>query len=129
MAAKEAPRPTATELDILRILWDLGPSTVREVHAVLSRTRRIGYTGVLKFLQIMTVKGSVVRNEDRRAHVYEAREPASLTKARVAGDLLRRVFGGSPSEMLTSVLEDGLTPPHEIAKLRALIDEREKLRA
>ena len=71
-------RPTATELDILRILWERGPATVRDVHEALSAERPIGYTGVLKFLQIMAAKGSVVRNEDQRAHVYQAAEPPEI---------------------------------------------------
>src|SRR5713226_8732605 len=97
-------RPTATELDILRILWERGPSTVREVHEALSAERAIGYTGVLKFLQIMTGKGSVLRNEDERAHVYRAAEPPETTKQKVAGDLMRKVFAGSASQLVLHAL-------------------------
>src|ERR1700750_2907757 len=103
---ESAARPTATELDILRILWDRGPSTVREVHEMLSAERTIGYTGVLKFLQIMAAKGSVVRNEDQRAHVYEASEPPEATKRKVVGDLLRKVFAGSASQLVLHALQD-----------------------
>ena len=123
--ATDAPRPTATELDILRILWDRGPSTVREVHEVIGKDRKIGYTGVLKFLQIMTVKGSVVRNESQRAHVYEPSEPAAVTKRRVAADMLRRVFGGSASDLVQCLLDDDKVPPAEIALIRGLLDTRQ----
>ena len=72
----ETQKPTVSELEILHILWARGPSTVREVHDALRKKKRIGYTSVLKLMQIMTEKGSVRRNEDRRAHVYQANQAA-----------------------------------------------------
>jgi len=122
---ESSARPTATELDILRILWERGPSTVRDVHEALSAQRPIGYTGVLKFLQIMTVKGSVVRNEDQRAHVYEAAEPPEATKRRVAGDLMRKVFAGSASQLVLHALEDRRATPDDIAEIRRMLDAYE----
>jgi BlaI family penicillinase repressor len=118
-------RPTATELDILRILWERGPSTVRDVHEALSAARPIGYTGVLKFLQIMTGKGSVVRNEDERAHVYEAAEPPEATKQKVAGDLMRKVFAGSASQLVLHALQDKRATPDDIAEIRRMLDAYE----
>lgn len=125
--AEDAPpaRPTATELDILRILWERGPSTVREVHAALSAERPIGYTGVLKFLQIMTVKGSVVRNEQQRAHIYRASEPPEATKRKVAGDLMRKVFAGSASQLVLHALQDQRATPDDIAEIRRMLDAYE----
>jgi BlaI family penicillinase repressor len=74
---RELPqKPTVSELEILRVLWARGPSTVREVHETLREKKSLGYTTVLKLLQIMTAKGTVRRNEDQRAHVYEACQPA-----------------------------------------------------
>src|SRR5215470_13514070 len=93
-------KPTASELEILRVLWGRGPSTVREVYEALSEKKAIGYTTVLKLLQIMTTKGTVRRNEDQRAHVYEACLSAGKTKRQLAGDLLQRVFAGSASELM-----------------------------
>jgi predicted transcriptional regulator len=90
-------KPTASELEILRVLWTRGPSTVREVHEALSEKKELGYTTVLKLLQIMTTKGTVRRNETQRAHVYEACLPAEQTKRQLAGDMLQRVFEGSVS--------------------------------
>jgi predicted transcriptional regulator len=118
-------RPTATELDILRILWERGPATVRDVHEALSAERPIGYTGVLKFLQIMTGKGSVVRNEDQRAHVYEAAEPPETTKRKVAGDLMRKVFAGSASQLVLHALQDKRATPADIAEIRRMLDAYE----
>jgi predicted transcriptional regulator len=122
---ESAPRPTSTELDILRILWERGPSTVRDVHEALSAERPIGYTGVLKFLQIMAAKGSVVRNEDQRAHVYEASEPPATTKQKVAGDLMRKVFAGSASQLVLHALQDQRATPDDIAEIRQMLDAYE----
>lgn len=92
MPTEKLQKPTATELEILRVLWERGPSTVREVHEVLALGKPIGYTTVLKIMQIMTQKGSVARNEDSKAHVYKARQPAENTKRQLVGDLLTRAF-------------------------------------
>jgi len=118
-------RPTATELDILRILWERGPSTVRDVHEALSAERPIGYTGVLKFLQIMTAKGSVVRDETERAHVYQAAEPPEATKQKVAGDLMRKVFAGSASQLVLHALQDQQATAEDIAEVRRMLDAYE----
>ncbi len=126
MGKATSPRPTAAELEILRVLWESGPSTVRQVHEALSARRLVGYTTVLKLLQIMTAKGMVRRNEDQRAHVYEACQPAEQTKRELAGDLLRRVFGGSASELMLHALDGKRASPNEIRELRRLLDEFER---
>ncbi len=92
MATETLQKPTASELQILRVLWARGPSTVREVHEALSEEKSLGYTTVLKLMQIMTAKRLVRRNEDQRAHVYEACQPATETKRQLVGDVLQRVF-------------------------------------
>jgi predicted transcriptional regulator len=122
---ESSARPTATELDILRVLWDRGPSTVREAHEALSGIRPMGYTGMLKFLQIMAGKGLVVRDESERAHVYAAAEPPETTKRRVAGDLIRKVFAGSASQLVLHALHDNPTSPEDIAEIRAMLDAYE----
>jgi len=119
-------KPTASELEILRVLWSRGPSTVREVYESLSEKRSIGYTTVLKLLQIMTTKGSVRRNETRRAHVYEACLPAEQTKRQLAGDILQRVFEGSASQLMMHALAGGKASREEIKELRGMLDEYEK---
>ena len=126
MTPKNPAKPTASELEILRVLWGRGPSTVREVHEALSRKRPIGYTTVLKLLQIMTTKGTVRRNEGQRAHVYEARLPAEKTKRQLAADVLHRVFGGSASELMLHTLQGRKTSRKEIEELRRLLDDYER---
>ncbi|MFZ0214069.1 MAG: BlaI/MecI/CopY family transcriptional regulator [Candidatus Acidiferrales bacterium] len=123
----DAPqKPTASELEILRVLWERGPSTVREVHEALSQKRAVGYTTVLKLLQIMTVKEIVRRNEDQRAHVYEACQPAEETKRQFAGDVLQRVFKGSTSELMMHALSGRKTSRKELDELRRLLDQCER---
>src|SRR6478672_2641511 len=121
-------KPTASELEILRVLWSRGPSTVREVHEALSEKRSLGYTTVLKLLQIMTAKGTVRRNETQRAHVYEAGLPAEQTKRQLAGDMLQRVFEGSTSQLIMHTLADKKASREEIEELRVLLDEYERNR-
>jgi predicted transcriptional regulator len=108
------------------VLWTRGPSTVREVHEVLSEKRPIGYTSVLKLMQIMTEKGSVRRNETQRAHVYEVCQPAEKTKRGLAADVLERVFKGSASELMMHALAGRRASKEEIAELRRLINEYER---
>ncbi len=118
-------KPTVSELEILRVLWARGPSTVREVHEELSEKKTLGYTTVLKLLQIMTAKGTVRRNEEQRAHVYEACQPATETKRQLVRDVLQRVFEGSASELMIHALEGRRTSKKELDELRRLLDEYE----
>jgi BlaI family transcriptional regulator, penicillinase repressor len=121
-------KPTVSELEILRVLWTRGPSTVRDVHVALSDKKAIGYTSVLKLLQIMTAKGTVRRNEEQRAHVYEACLPAAQTKRQLAGDMLQRVFEGSASQLMQHALAGRRTSRQELQELRRLLDEHERTR-
>jgi predicted transcriptional regulator len=117
-------RPTAGELEILRALWRLGPSTVRDVHEAL-RERRVGYTTVLKLLQIMTEKGLVKRDESQRAHVYEARVLQEQTETQLVRDLVDRAFGGSPGRLVMQALSSRKATPEERDRIRKLLDELE----
>lgn len=125
MTGSAAPKPTPTELEILRVLWDRGPSTVREVHETLSDAREIGYTTVLKIMQIMTAKGMVRRNEESRAHVYHACQPADKTKQQLVSDLLHRAFAGSASQLMMHALAGKKTPEREIEEIRRMLDRYE----
>jgi predicted transcriptional regulator len=122
----ETQKPTVSELEILSILWARGPSTVREVYDALSKKKRIGYTSVLKLMQIMTEKGSVRRNEDQRAHVYEAKQAAEKTKRQLAGDVLQRVFDGSASQLMMHALAGRKGSREEAEELRRLLEEYER---
>ena len=118
-------KPTASELEILHVLWSRGPSTVREVLDSLNEKKSMGYTGVLKLLQIMTAKGSVRRDETNRAHVYEACRPAEHTKRQLATDVLQRVFKGSASQLMMHALSGHRASAEEIEELRRILDAYE----
>src|SRR5215470_3833625 len=100
----DPPRPTDAELEILTVLWSRGPSTVREVHEALQARKPTQYTTMLKLMQIMAEKGLVRRNEEQRAHVYEASRPREWTQKQLAGDLLDRAFSGSAKDLLMGAL-------------------------
>ena len=119
-------KPTAAELQILQVLWERGPSTVREVHDALQEEKALGYTTVLKLMQIMTTKGLVRRDENQRAHVYEAQQPAEKTKRQFAADMLERVFDGSARELMLHALASQRSTRQEIEELRNLLDEHER---
>lgn len=119
---RQPPKPTASELEILHVLWNRGPSTVREVQESLNETKDTGYTGVLKLLQIMTVKGSVRRDESQRAHIYEAFRPAEQTKRQLASDMLQKVFEGSASQLMMHALAGHKTSREEIEEIRRILD-------
>ena len=122
---KDHPRPTQSELEILSVLWDAGPSTVREVLQTLEARRPTGYTTVLKLLQIMTEKGLVRRDERERAHRYAPRLPRERTEQQIVGDLLDRAFGGSSSRLVMRALSSRKATPEELNRIRALLDEIE----
>jgi BlaI family penicillinase repressor len=126
MATTANRKPTSSELEILHVLWERGPSTVREVHQTLNEKRPIGYTSVLKLMQIMTAKGTVRRNEEQRAHVYEAVQPEEKTKRDLALDVLQRVFDGSASELMMHALAGQKASKQEIDEMRRLLNEHER---
>jgi BlaI family penicillinase repressor len=126
MATAHPQKPTASELEILQVLWERGPSTVREVHQQLNLKRPMGYTSVLKLMQIMTVKGAVRRNEAERAHVYEAMQPAEKTKQQFAVDVMERVFDGSASELMMHALAGHKASKEEMEELRRLLKDYER---
>lgn len=135
MARPGSTRPTDAELAILRVLWERGPSTVRDVHAELGRTRPpgydrpAGYTSVLKVMQIMAAKGLVDRDEARRTHVYRAAAPREQTLRHLVGDLLDRAFGGSARALVLHALSARRSSPEELAEIRQLIDDAQARQA
>jgi BlaI family transcriptional regulator, penicillinase repressor len=119
------PEPTESELEILTILWQLGPSTVRQVHESLER-HGLAYTTILSMLQIMHQKGLVNRDDSERAHVFKPALSKHQTQRQILGKLLQRVFGGSSTELVMQAL--GSAKPastEEIRKIRALLDKLE----
>jgi predicted transcriptional regulator len=125
MARPASKSPTDAELAILRVLWERGPSTVRDVYEALKRSRDAGYTSVLKVMQIMHDKGLVARDEAKRSHVYRAAVPREHTQRQIVGDLLERVFGGSARALVLQALSAKRASPKELAEIRKLLDEFE----
>ena len=120
------PLPTDAELDILAVLWRLGPSTVREVHEALGKAS--GYTTALKQMQVMTEKGLLVRSERYRSHVYEAAAPREQTQEQIAGDMLKRAFGGSAKNLMLGALRAQPASDEDLAEIRRLLNELRKRR-
>ena len=125
MVDRQPPRPTDAELAILAVLWERGPSTVRDVHDELNRHAATGYTTVLKLLQIMTEKGLVVRDEAQRAHIYESRYSEQKTQRQLLSDLVDRAFGGSAAKLVMQALSGRKANPDELNLIRNLLDRLE----
>ena len=125
MSKPSTPRPTDAELAILRVLWERGASTVRQVHDALGRERPTAYTTALKMLQIMTEKGLVRRDESDRTHVYYPRLSEDQTQRQLVRDLLDRAFGGSASKLVMQALATKRASAEELTEIRRLIDGRD----
>ena len=121
MAPVTPPRPTDGELAILRVLWSKGPSTVRQVHGVLALGRELGYTTVLKLLQIMTEKGLTTREALGLQHVYTPRRTEQDTQRQLVQDLLDRAFDGSTSQLVLQALATTAATPAELREIRRLL--------
>ncbi|HEX9793608.1 MAG TPA: BlaI/MecI/CopY family transcriptional regulator [Planctomycetota bacterium] len=126
MASKQPQRPTDAELAILRVLWDLGEGTVREVHAALARSRDVGQTTILKQLQIMTEKGLVRRDDGTRPAVYRPHRSQNHTQKQLVRDLLERAFAGSPAKLVLQALPLEKASPEERERIRELLDQLEE---
>jgi BlaI family penicillinase repressor len=122
---KAPPNPTPSELEILRVLWRIGPATVRDVQEALPDERASGYTTVLKLLQIMTEKGLVTREPAGRAHVYCPVQSEEQARSRMVGDLLDRMFGGAAEQLVMHALTDRKASPQELTEIRRLLDRLE----
>lgn len=122
------PKPTEAELSILSVLWENGPSTVRDVLDTLNAQHKkdVGYTTVLKLLQIMTDKGLVVRDETQRSHIYKSARPQTSIQKQLVSDLLERAFAGSTSRLVLQALSAQPASKQERDEIRALLDKLEK---
>ena len=125
MTNRRSKRPTDAELEILAILWEEGPSTVRDVHSRLSTRRPTGYTTALKTMQIMAEKGLVNRDESRRTHVYAAKLEREQAQRSFVSDMLGSIFGGSPKSLVMRALESDDVTADDLAEIRKAIDEFE----
>ncbi|MGQ0637269.1 MAG: BlaI/MecI/CopY family transcriptional regulator [Planctomycetaceae bacterium] len=129
MPPRHPPRPTDAELEILRVLWEAGPCTVRQVHDQIGEGRRAGYTTILKQLQIMFDKGLVARDESARSHVYRARYESEQTQGQLVRDLLMRAFGGQTAKLVLQALSAKPASPTEIAEIKRLLEGKMGVKA
>ena len=118
------PRPTESELELLRIVWEKEPATVRDIYDSLNLVRPSGYTTVLKMLQIMTVKGLVVRDEASRAHLYRTAISQDAMQSKILKDLSVRLFSGSAAQLALHALAMEPASAGELAEIRALIEKK-----
>jgi predicted transcriptional regulator len=119
------PRPTEGELAILRVLWERGPVSVREVQRTMDAVRPTGYTTVLKLMQIMTEKGLVERDESVRPQIYRPRYTQEKTQRQLLRDLMDRAFGGSVKALVLQALPKGKASAEELREIEALLDRLE----
>ncbi len=126
MGRSQKKQPTTAELEILRVLWRRGPSSVREVYNDLRETRSMGYTTVLKLMQIMVEKGSATRDESVRPQIYRSERSERHTQKQMLGDLLDQVFHGSPGKLVLQALSSKGTTAEERAEIRRLLDRLEE---
>lgn len=122
--SQSLPKPTDAELSILQVLWKTGAATVKEVQEKMDAGT--GYTTVLKFLQIMTEKGLVRRDESQRAHVYRPAVSEGETQRQLVSGLLKRAFGGSTKKLVLQALATKRASARELAEIRRLIEKLSK---
>lgn len=122
----QLPRPTEAELELLNILWDKGPATVRDLHQAVSVKRPLGYTSVLKLLQIMTEKGLVEREESGKAHIYRPAGTQQETQSQLVREMSERLFSGSAAALAMHALSTQPVSDWELEALRHLIEQKRK---
>lgn len=125
LMTSKRPKPTVAELEILRVLWEGGPRSVREIQRVMNAVKPTGYTTVLKLLQIMTEKGLVNRDEKQRPQIYRARYPREHTQRQLLHDLAERAFGGSVKALVLQALAGRRSSRKELEEIERLLDRLE----
>ena len=118
-------KPTDAELEILNVLWDFGPNSVRFVNDKLNEVREVGYTTTLKIMQIMTEKGLATRDTSTKKHTYQAAIARESTQHHLLNKLADMAFGGSAVQLAMRALDDHRATKEEIDALRALLDKME----
>jgi predicted transcriptional regulator len=124
---KTIPRPTEAELELLRILWEKEPATVRDIYDALNLARPSGYTTVLKLLQIMTAKGLVMRDQSNRAHLYRCTMSQEAMQSKILKDLSVRLFSGSAAQLALHALAMEPATAGELDEIRALIERNRSI--
>ena len=124
--SQKQPKPTESELDILKILWERGEATVRGVHEELSKSKDAGYTTTLKLMQIMHEKGMVARDESSKTHKYSPLLSQEKTRQQFMGRMIDTLFQGSSSQLVMQALGNHKTSPEELDEIQRLIDQLKK---
>jgi BlaI family transcriptional regulator, penicillinase repressor len=122
MARQTSTQPTEVELQILQVLWDRGPSTVRQVHQALALQRDTGYSTTLKMMQVMLEKNLVRRNDSVRPQVYRAVKSIHQTQVQMLDDLTQKVFGGSAKRLVMRMVSTGRLTPSEVVEIQRLVE-------
>lgn len=119
------PKPTDAELEILRILWSNGPSTVRNVNVELNEKREVGYTTTLKQMQIMIDKGLLSRKKSGKTHIYEAKATETITQKKLVEKLLDTAFQGSAMKLVMQALGNRKSTAEELQEIKNFIHKLE----
>ena len=123
MAKNKIPQPTGRELDILRILWNRGASTVKQINEEMNKLQRVGYTTTLKLMQIMIEKGLLLRDDSNFQHIYKPAISEEKTQKQLVGDLLERAFSGSAEKLVIRALSAKKVSARELVKIKKLLDQ------
>ncbi len=126
MTRKKESGPTEREIEILKILWQRGPSTVRQVNEVMNARQQTGYTTTLKLMQIMVDKGLISRDDSQFKHLFEAAVSEESTQKQLVGNLLERVFSGSTEKLVMRALSAKKISKRDLGKIRELIERMEE---
>ncbi len=126
MTYKQSPKPTESELEILKILWERESATVREVHEELSKHKDSGYTTTLKLMQIMFEKGIVKRDDSNKTHIYEPNINKEKTQRQIVGKMVDALFGGSTSDMVMQALGNKSPNKKELEEIQQLLNNLKK---
>lgn len=126
MAKRQIPKPTDSELEILRVLWQNGPSTVKMVNEMLGEKKEVGYTTTLKIMQIMNEKNLVLRDENERSHIYKAAIKENDIQKILLDKLLETAFRGSAANLVMQALGNSQPSKEELKKIRQLLNQLEK---
>jgi predicted transcriptional regulator len=126
MPRPKDPNPTPAELEVLQILWQQGPSTVRQVMEQLGAQRPRGYTTVMSLMEVMYDKGMLSRKQQGRAYVYAPRKKQAETLGKMLHDLLRRAYQGSSSALVSHLLDQASPDAAELREIRRMIENHER---
>ncbi len=126
MAEKQIPHPTDRELEILSILWEKGPSTVREVNDQMNKISEVGYTTTLKLMQLMTQKGLLFRNKSKYRHIYEPVLSEAKTQIQLIANMLKKAFAGSATKLVMRAISSNNISKDEMDEIKKLVNKMGK---